>query len=80
MADASEVIAKQPDIYIASWCGRKFDEEKVTSRVGWQAIPAIQNGDIFEINSTDILQPGPAALTDGVAQLANIIKQWAERT
>ena len=80
VADASEVIAKQPDIYIASWCGRKFDEEKVTSRVGWQTIPAIKNGDIFEINSTDILQPGPAALTDGVAQLAKIIKQWAERT
>lgn len=79
VADASDVIAKQPDIYIASWCGRKFDKEKVTSRVGWQDIPAIKNDDIYEVNSTDILQPGPAALTDGVAQLANIISQWAER-
>tara|TARA_R110000737_G_scaffold13690_1_gene29582 strand:+ start:13793 stop:14611 length:819 start_codon:yes stop_codon:yes gene_type:complete len=80
VADASEVIAKQPDIYIASWCGRKFDQDKVTARAGWQDIPAIKNGDIFEINSTDILQPGPAALTDGVEQLASIIKQWSERS
>lgn len=79
VADANDVITKQPDIYIASWCGRKFDQEKVTSRAGWQAIPAIKNGDIFELNSTDILQPGPAALTDGVNQLADIIKQWADR-
>ena len=79
VADASDVIAKQPDIYIASWCGRKFDKEKVISRDGWQEIPAIKNDDIYEVNSTDILQPGPAALTDGVAQLANIISQWAER-
>jgi iron complex transport system substrate-binding protein len=79
VADANDVITKQPDIYIASWCGRKFDEEKVTSRAGWQEIPAIKNGDIFEINSTDILQPGPAALTDGVNQLADIIKQWSDR-
>jgi iron complex transport system substrate-binding protein len=78
VADASDVIAKQPDIYIASWCGRKFDQDKVTSRPGWQEIPAIKNGDIFEVNSTDILQPGPAALTDGVRQLADIIKQWSE--
>ena len=49
------------------------------SRDGWQEIPAIKNDDIYEVNSTDILQPGPAALTDGVAQLANIISQWAER-
>ena len=78
VADASDVIAKQPDIYIASWCGRKFDQDKVTTRAGWQEIPAIKNGDIYEVNSTDILQPGPAALTDGVKQLADIIKQWAE--
>lgn len=79
VADASDVIAKKPDIYIASWCGRKFDKEKVTSRDGWRDIPAIKNNDIYEVNSTDILQPGPAALTDGVAQLASIISQWAER-
>ncbi len=79
VADASDVIAKQPDIYIASWCGRKFDKEKVISRDGWQEIPAIKNDDIYEVNSTDILQPGPAALTDGIAQLASIIGQWSER-
>ncbi len=77
VADASDVIAKQPDIYIASWCGRKFDKEKVVTRSGWQQIPAIKNNDIYEISSTDILQPGPAALTDGVAELARIIKQWS---
>jgi iron complex transport system substrate-binding protein len=79
VADASDVIAKQPDIYIASWCGRKFDREKVTSRAGWQEISAIKNGDIYEVNSIDILQLGPAALTDGLAQLVSIISQWAER-
>lgn len=79
VADASDVIAKQPDIYIASWCGRKFDKEKVTSRDGWQDIPAIKNDDIYEVNSTDILQPDPAALTDGVAELARIIEQWSNR-
>ncbi|WP_087021835.1 cobalamin-binding protein [Thaumasiovibrio subtropicus] len=74
-----QVIEKQPDIIIASWCGRRFQKEKLTQREGWQRIPAIQNDDVYELNSSDILQPGPAALTDGVAQLHTIIKAWSER-
>lgn len=74
-----QVIKKQPDIIIASWCGRRFHKDKLTQREGWQNIPAIQNNEVYEINSSDILQPGPAALTDGVKQLHQIIKGWSER-
>ena len=75
----SQVIAKQPDIIIASWCGRRFDKSKMLTRENWHQIPAVQSDDIYEINSTDILQPGPAALTDGVQALHNIIKQWCDK-
>lgn len=74
---SSKVIEKQPDIIIASWCGRRFDKEKLLTRPGWQDIPAVKFGQIFEVNSTDILQPGPASLTDGIETLHKIIKQWA---
>ncbi|WP_104398775.1 cobalamin-binding protein [Vibrio penaeicida] len=74
-----QVIEKQPDIIIASWCGRRFQKDKLTQREGWQNIPAIQNDEVYEINSSEILQPGPAALTDGVKQLHHIIKDWSER-
>jgi ABC-type Fe3+-hydroxamate transport system substrate-binding protein len=70
------VIRRTPDIIIGSWCGKKFRPEKVAQRVGWDMIPAVQNGALHEIKSADILQPGPAALTDGLAQLQNIIKKW----
>ena len=64
---ASEaVIAAAPDIILASWCGKKVVPEKIASRPGWQAIPAVRSGRIFEIKSPLILQPGPAALTDGL--------------
>jgi iron complex transport system substrate-binding protein len=69
-----DVIAARPDIIIGSWCGRKFRPEKVAARDGWAEIPAIRNGRIHEIKSTVILQPGPAALTDGLDQLAAIIR------
>jgi len=74
-----DVIDKQPDIIIASWCGRRFDKNKLLSREGWNTIPAVINDDIYEVNSTDILQPGPAALTDGIEQIHQIIKQWNEK-
>ena len=79
IADATEIIRRQPDIIIGSWCGKKFRPEKVAARPGWQAVPAVREGQLFEIKSADILQPGPAALTDGVAQLARIIQAWGER-
>jgi iron complex transport system substrate-binding protein len=72
------VIERQPDIIIGSWCGKKFRPERVAEREGWVAIPAVQNNQLFEIKSVNILQPGPAALTDGLKQLQSIIKNWVE--
>jgi iron complex transport system substrate-binding protein len=77
IADGQSIVDRAPDIIIGSWCGKKFRPEKVASRPGWQDVPAVRTGQIFEIKSADILQPGPAALTDGVAQLHRIMCQWA---
>ena len=76
IADSQTIIERAPDIIIGSWCGKKFRAEKVAARPGWQDVPAVRNQQLFEIKSADILQPGPAALTDGVAQLHRIIQQW----
>jgi iron complex transport system substrate-binding protein len=62
---AVEIIARRPEIIIGSWCGKKFRPEKVAARPGFEQIPAIRNGAVYEIKSPIILQPGPAALTDG---------------
>lgn len=79
MADGSEVIARNPDIIFGSWCGKKFRPEKVAARAGWQRIAAVKNGDLHEIKSPIILQPGPAALTDGIAEMAKHIHAWQHR-
>ncbi len=79
IADGRSIIERAPDIIIGSWCGKKFRPEKVAARAGWQDVPAVRDGQLFEIKSVDILQPGPAALTDGVTQLHQIVAQWAER-
>ena len=76
IANGQNIIERAPDIIIGSLCGKKFRPEKAAAREGWQDVPAIRNNQIFEIKSADILQPGPAALTDGVAQLHRIIQQW----
>jgi iron complex transport system substrate-binding protein len=68
-----QVIHRAPDIIIGSWCGKKFRPEKVAARPGFDAIPAVRNGRLYEIKSPLILQPGPAALTDGLAALRRII-------
>lgn len=60
------VVAAAPDLILASWCGRKVQPEQIRRRAGWDAIPAVRNGRIVEIKSPLILQPGPAALTDGL--------------
>jgi len=73
------VIAAQPDIIVGSWCGKKFVPAKVVARPGFDAIPALRNGFLREIKSTIILQPGPAALTDGLAALEAIVKEWVKR-
>ena len=76
-ADAVKQAA--PDILIASWCGKKFRPERVRERTGWSSVPAVRDGELHEVKSPEILQPGPAALTDGVRRLQAIISGWAER-
>jgi iron complex transport system substrate-binding protein len=79
IADPLEVVRRQPDIIIGSWCGKKFRPEKVAARPGWAEVPAVRDGALFEIKSAEILQPGPAALTDGVARLHRIVMDWSAR-
>jgi iron complex transport system substrate-binding protein len=76
IGDGAEIARRNPDIIIGSWCGKKFRPEKVAARPGWEGVNAVKNGQLFEIKSADILQPGPAALTDGVEQLHRIITEW----
>lgn len=79
LEDASEVVRRAPDIILGSWCGKKFQPGKVAARPGWEAIPAVRDGELHEIKSPIILQPGPAALTDGVVAIARIVCEWAAR-
>jgi iron complex transport system substrate-binding protein len=76
---AEEVVAREPDLIIGSWCGKKFLPERVAARPGFDRTPAVQRHDLHEIKSSLILQPGPAALTDGLAELQRIIERWATR-
>jgi len=77
LEDGGEVVRRAPDIILGSWCGKKFRPEKVAARPGWEAIPAVRDGELHEIKSPVILQPGPAALTEGVSEIARIIRNWA---
>jgi iron complex transport system substrate-binding protein len=79
VADGAEIVRRDPDIVIGSWCGKKFRPELVAARPGWDRVKAVREGQLFEIKSADILQPGPAALTDGVEQLHRIVLRWSER-
>ena len=76
---SEQVIAAAPDIIIGSWCGKPVRRDRIAARAGWDRIPAIQAGQIHEIKSAYILQPGPAALTEGVAQLLRIVQAWEAR-
>ena len=76
IADGQEIVQRNPDIIFGSWCGRKFRPSHVVARPGWEGVNAVKNKQLFEIKSADILQPGPAALTDGVEQLHRIIMAW----
>jgi iron complex transport system substrate-binding protein len=71
---AEEIVARQPEVIIGSWCGKKFRPEKVIARPGFGQVPAVQRGALREIKSPLILQPGPAALTDGLRALQNAIQ------
>lgn len=77
VADPAEIVRRAPDIVVGSWCGKKFRADKVAARPGWETVPAVRDGQLFEIKSADILQPGPAALTDGVEQLHRIVMDWS---
>jgi iron complex transport system substrate-binding protein len=77
--DATEVVRRAPDIVFGSWCGKKFSPRAVASRPGWQDVPAVRDGELHEVKSSIILQPGPAALTDGVRELHRVIARWASR-
>ena len=70
------VIAAAPDVIVGSWCGKPVRKERIVSRPGWEVIPAVRDGHIYEVKSTYILQPGPAALTDGVNALHAIVAGW----
>ena len=74
VADPLEIVRRNPDIVVGSWCGKKFRPERVAARPGWEAVNAVRNAQLFEIKSADILQPGPAALTDGVRRMHEILK------
>ena len=75
---SEQVIAAAPDIIIGSWCGKKLRPEKIAARPGWSDIPAVRNGHIFEVKSPLILQPGPAALGDGLDAIGAIMSRVAE--
>ena len=77
VADPLEVVRRAPDVIVGSWCGKKFRPEKVAARNGWSDIPAVRFGRLHEIKSCDILQPGPAALTDGLEQLHGFFAAWS---
>ena len=80
VADALEVPRRAPDIIFGSWCGKKFRPELVAARPGWSQVPAVSAGNLHEIKSSIILQPGPAALTDGLRELHSHIARWAGLT
>lgn len=77
IADPMEVVRRQPELIIGSWCGKKFRPAQVAARPGWADIPAVRDGELHEIKSALILQPGPAALTDGLAAMHALIRRWA---
>jgi iron complex transport system substrate-binding protein len=80
IADPFEPVRRAPDLIVGSWCGKKFRPEAVAARGGWGEVPAVKNGRLHEIKSCDILQPGPAALTDGIDQLHRLFATWAKAT
>lgn len=79
VSDPNAVIERNPEVILGSWCGKKFRPERVAARPGWQAIAAVRDNQLFEVKSADILQPGPAALTDGVRRIHEILKRSLDR-
>ncbi|MCQ4165228.1 cobalamin-binding protein [Tahibacter harae] len=79
LADPAEVVRRAPDLILGSWCGKRFRPQHVAARPGWDAIPAVRDGELHEIKSPLILQPGPAALFDGLDAIHALVRQWAQR-
>jgi iron complex transport system substrate-binding protein len=79
IADPTEVVRRRPEVILASWCGKKFRPERVAARPGWGDIPAVKDDRLFEIKSAEILQPGPAALTDGVRRIHELLRDSVSR-
>jgi iron complex transport system substrate-binding protein len=79
LSDPNEVVRRAPDVILGSWCGKRFRPDQVASRSGWDAVPAVRDGELHEIKSPLILQPGPAALTDGLTAVHAVLWRWAER-
>ena len=73
VVDAAEVLSRDPEVIVASWCGKAVRTRAIAERPGWSAMAAVRDGHVYEIRSSDILQPGPAALTDGVRRLHAIL-------
>jgi iron complex transport system substrate-binding protein len=78
LSDPTEVARRSPDVIFGSWCGKRFRPEAVAARPGWEHIPAIRDSEIYEIKSPLILQPGPAALTDGLDSLHRVLRNWID--
>jgi iron complex transport system substrate-binding protein len=79
LGDAGEVVRRAPDVILGSWCGKRFRPERVINRAGWDTVPAVRDGELHEIKSPIILQPGPAALTDGLDAIHRVVRQWSTR-
>jgi len=79
ISDPMEIIRRSPDVIFGSWCGKRFRPERVRARPGWEHIPAVRDGELHEIKSPLILQPGPAALSDGLEALHQVVHNWVER-
>jgi iron complex transport system substrate-binding protein len=79
VADPALAVQKNPELILASWCGKKFRPERLAARPGWQDIAAVKNDELHEIKSADILQPGPAALTDGVRRIQEVLGGFFSR-
>ena len=77
--DGKLVVERRPEVIFGSWCGKKYRPERVAARPGWQAIPAVRNHELHEVKSAEILQPGPAALTDGVRRLQAVLEEFFSR-
>ena len=79
IVSSAEVVRRQPDVIIASWCGKTVRPGQIAARPGWSDMPAVRDGQIYQLKSTYILQPGPASLTEGLRQLHHIIARAARR-